>query len=237
MGVVMITRIFGGLVLAVALSGCFGGTGGGILPGAGASTAAQTQVLNGALTLAAPRGYCPDPSMSREAEARAFVLFASCRGLTGRGPKLSPPAILTASATPAPGFGADGLDQMARYLASDEGAAALARKDGKGAKITAREKVGDVLLLAASDQGPDGMTPDYARAIFAQSGALVSVTVSPLAKAPMEATAARALALEFVAAIREANPGQTAEVKSETTEQETADPAPKGLKSLLQRLR
>lgn len=199
-----------------------------------------TEVLAGGLRIAAPRGYCLDRDAVRQGTNSAFLLYGTCRGLEEKGPRAAAPAILTAAVAPAANSLSDQeLTTLATYLRSEDGRRMLSRNGtGRDVTIESIDKAAGMLLIHASDAPSGELATDYWRGIFAQSGSLVTVTVSGLREAPLAASEAQALVIDFVAAIRAANSeaapksgaGLTETATTETTEE------PRGLGALLKRL-
>lgn len=218
--------------LALALAGCAG-----FGAGAGQGGAPAVPVLDGALHIAAPKGYCPDPQAQSAADDGALLLYGTCQGIEGKGPRAPAPAVLTAAV--APGLAPDtgtlddaALGALAAYLQTAEGAAALSRGGAGPVSVLSVDQADGLLLVRARDDAGPALAPDYWRGIFAQSGALVTVTVSGGADTPLAATTGRSLTEGFVRAIRAANAGKTAP----TPAPDTGSDGPKGLRGLLNRL-
>lgn len=225
------------VLTAFVVAGCASGPGmvgggglGTLFASAGQSRTAAVPVLDGAVNLAAPSGFCPDPSATRSSAQSAFVLYGSCHAINGRGAKPAAPAILTAAASPGAGdLGPDAMAALADYVQTDAGQAALSRTDsGTEVEIESLERTGDLILVRARDgagQGAEqGVSPAFWRAIFPQSGTLVTVTVSNMATASVTAAQGKALAIDFVAAIRAANgPAPARDSEPETTTETVSD--------------
>ena len=71
------------LLPALLIAGCVGGS-------------ATRDVLQGAMTISGPSGYCVDPSASREGDDRAIILMGRCSASTA-----VKPAVVTLSVGPA----------------------------------------------------------------------------------------------------------------------------------------
>jgi len=175
---------------------------------------AKMKIGPGALTIAAPPGFCVDTQASHNLESGAFVLFGSCAAL-GQSTFAAKPkkaAILTAYVTPGAPEGdvfAASFASMATFLASDQGRKALSRA-GKARTVTIQRivAVGDVLYILASDsarlEGQD-VEPGYWRALFALDGQIVTLSVLGLAKQPLAADEKRSLLEKFVSKVRSEN--------------------------------
>lgn len=222
-------------MLGLALSACLGlagcsgggGFGGGLFSG-NADRAETVAVLGGDVVLAAPPGFCEDPSATRKERATAFVLFGSCKAITGAGRRPAAPAILTAAVSRSAGsLSASEFGQLAAYLETDEGRSALSRsRESAGVEVETILQSGDLILVRARDGGDQAMDPGFWRAIFPQSGALVTLTVSSLAESPVPAATGQALATDFVAAIKAVNAGEAVEVAPPQTAPEASPMQP-----------
>jgi hypothetical protein len=171
----------------------------------------RLSVAGGAVVVAGPEGYCVDRPASRNAEAGAFVLVASCAALSRKSnaPRPRVPALLTASVTGAPPAGADLARQVARmkaFFASAEGRAALAR-DGRAESIEiiqmfARDGAFLIHARDASAGAAPALGPEYWRAIFEVNGRMVTASVAAFADRPISDDAGQATLTLFVARIR-----------------------------------
>lgn len=230
-----------GLVaICAALMGC---SGGGLPFVADDGPGVSTAVLNDSVHIAPPHGYCVDPSASKEDETGAFLLFGTCRGILGQGPRTSQRALLTAAVAPgAVTLSDQELGQLADFLQTDAGHRALSRTgDGAQVRVDSIEQAAGILLVHAHEPDANDLSPSYWRGVFVQSGALVTITVSSHRSAPLDDAASKAIAVDFVAATRAANaapltvtptptPDLTETVSDETTE------GGRGLGALLKRL-
>ena len=178
---------------------------------------ASAVVADGALTLAAPKGFCVDKGASRAGDQGAFILFGSCASLANSTKAARPkqPAILTASALPGAASAAEfkaSFPSMAKFLSSDVGRAALSRS-GKAKTVRVRQIIAmqDVLYVSATDtsKGERGeqFQPDYWRALFVVKGQIVTLTVLTLTDMPLDSAAQRALLEKFVAKVKSVNRG------------------------------
>jgi len=195
-------------LLTLLLAGCLGGPG--VRPGV-ANETTTFGLSDGAVTLAAPVGYCVDEAATRQDGDTVFALFASCAVLTGAA-RFAPDGaagLLTAS------LGAEGsavqgeIDALAGFLRSAEGRRTLSRSGvAEDLEIRAEDRRGDLLLMLLRDEG-DGPAPalgrGHWRAWFDLDSRLVVVAVYAPGDSPAELARARALIEEFVARIREAN--------------------------------
>ena len=195
----------GALLLAglLLLAGCVPGVGGF----AAAPLRAQA-VLAGAVTVAAPRGYCVEPAAVLETADSALVLIGRC---TGGAANPRAPAILSAAVS-RPGSGLDiaaSGEALAGFFGSEPGRAALSRS-GSAATVTVLETVvvGEAFVIALRDTSPDPTaSPESWRAVLVLAGRLVTLTVTGTAAAPLDPEAGRALLDRFIAAMQAANRG------------------------------
>lgn len=165
----------------------------------------QQPVLAGAMTLAAPQGYCIQPGSRRESGDSALAILGRCAGQ-----ETVAPAVLTAT------FGAagsaeglqDGQAVLAAWFRSDRGRAALSDR-GRARDVTVDKAFGQggALFLHVRDAGANaGVQRESWRAVLPLRGRLVTLTVAGPADQPLAPAAGQALLERFVAALRRANP-------------------------------
>ena len=180
----------------------------------GPSAPRAVSVLEGAVTVAGPRGFCVDRGESGGDADEAFVLLGSCAALSRSAADPAPAvlAVLTASvvegAVPASGL-RDAFPQMAAYLQSDEGRRVLSRRGDATSVVVSDVGVSDgALFLRATDSAAGGnaaVTPEYWRAILDLRGRMVTLTALGLKDRPATSGQVRAVLSDFVAAMRAAN--------------------------------
>lgn len=180
-----------GLALVTLLLGGCVATGGGIR---------SVALLDGAVTAAAPAGYCIAPGAGRRGTDSAVVLMGRCSARSE-----ADPAVLTLSVGEAGSAGAmsAGGEALAAYFASAEGRAALSR-DGRAADVRLLEAVmvdGAFLLHVT-----DAAVGDYWRAITGLRGRLVTVSAAGPDGQALPDAKGRALVEAAVAALKRANP-------------------------------
>lgn len=180
-----------GLALVTLLLGGCVATGGGIR---------SVALLDGAVTAAAPAGYCIAPGAGRRGTDSAVVLMGRCSARSE-----ADPAVLTLSVGEAGSAGAMsvGGEALAAYFQSTEGRAALSR-DGRAADVRLLEAVmvdGAFLLHVT-----DAAVGDYWRAITGLSGRLVTVSAAGPDGQALPDAKGRALVEAAVAALKRANP-------------------------------
>lgn len=210
-----------GLLLGVAAGGAAEGQAppppAADLPPPPPQAALRVSVDGRAVVVTGPAGYCVDRAASRDGAEAAFVLLGSCAALGGgRARPAGPAGILTAAIQPGPsgaGLDAPALHDLARFLQSPAGRAALSRS-GQGDDVAVAQALlqGDALLLQIEDQGQagrdQGLQPGYWRAILPLRGRMVTLSALAPAQAPLSPEAGRALIEAFLARMRAANPAQ-----------------------------
>lgn len=221
-----------GMVLSVTLglAGCFGG-GGKSGPNLSESPifsneratpseglVRQKTVMGGAVTIAAPKGFCVDTSSHQDTEAGAFIPIGACSALTKNpaDPKPPKPAFLTATVLPMPVQAAamsDDPDARLRearsFVQSDAGRAALSRV-GKAdtvelLDVKSASGVLYVRLRDTSDGLPAALANTTWRAFFEVNGRLVTASATAFADQPFGEGKGYGLLRDFVAQIRKAN--------------------------------
>lgn len=209
-------RPFTALVASLAIAGLLSGC----VPGEfGTAQVAQsrTSLANGALKVAAPKGWCIDPKSLRNSGAGGFALFGNCAAIS-KNPDDSharQPALLSVTVGPpaiedeAGKLSKARLQKIGEFFRSEIGRAALARSgEAKDVTIQKSEIADDMLLLTISDRSKSGGPPiatTYLRGITDLSGRITALAVMPLKDGEMSADAQRGLMRDFAAAIRAAN--------------------------------
>ncbi|RYH01973.1 dihydroxy-acid dehydratase [Salipiger sp. IMCC34102] len=176
---------------ALFVSGCAGG-----LPGAGG--AQRTVVLDRAIQLTAPGGYCVDPQISRP--ARGFAFLAACAVIDPRA-EVAPPAalaIVTVQAGAAGGATVGGAERDFRdFLRTEQGRTLLAAGDmGGPIEILTTDVEPNRVRVYTRDLTPPvirGTQAESWRAFTDVAGRTVTVTVRGLADEPLSQTRGRSL--------------------------------------------
>jgi len=196
-------QVMTAILLAAMLSGC-------VMPGQPASD--RTVVMNGTLTLAAPRGFCVDPAAQRERAEGSFVLWGNCAAIAGDPAAPKPPyrAMLSATVGPASSTALPvAIDGFEPFFRSGAGRAALARSGrAEDVEILKVRREGDMLLLKISDRSAPTTAPvtrTYWRAVTALRGHVSALSVLPLQGSALRDADQIALLKAFDAAIRAAN--------------------------------
>lgn len=178
------------VLAALMLTACVAG---------GVQTSRSAPVLQGALNMGVPAGYCIDRAASREAKDSAVIIMGRCADNVQ-----AAPALLTVSVGRAGTAGAmaAGGQALADFFTSAAGRATLSR-DGKARNVTVVEALssGDAFLLHLNDaqEGP------YWRAILGLSGRLITVSVTGSPDLPLAPAEGRKVLDRAVAAMQAAN--------------------------------
>lgn len=167
------------------------------LPGTGPT---RLDLFAGAMTVAAPLGYCVSPETAQMTEETAVVLIGRCRDGSA-----ADAALVTVSVGGAGSAAvlAAGGQALADFFVSSQGRATLARSGGAG----------DVSIVTAMMAGPDFLlllndreSGIYWRAVTGLRGRLVTVSVAGTAQVPLTPEKARAILDDTLAALHRANP-------------------------------
>lgn len=196
MGVGSIARRILPVVLFGGLAACDG-----TLPGTGLH---ETTVLQGALKIPAPQGYCIDPEASEAHGDAIVVLIGRCttRGGASGGVAAALVSITVGGAASA-GVLVAGPDALAQFFTSTAGRKVLAR-DGVAAHVVVLQAQVDKgsLLLHLNDQ----TTGEYWRAITAIKGRLVTISASGAEGAPLTPDQGLKLVRDELALLARRNP-------------------------------
>ena len=180
------------LAMVLLLAACVGGGLGGT---------SSRPVLQGALNIAPPQGYCVDPAALQEDQDRAVVLMGRCNAAAS-----VKPALVSLSIGPAGSAGvmAAGGAELAGFFTSDEGRATLA-PSGKARDVKVVEALssGDAFLMRLQEPG----APSYWRAVMGLRGRLVTLSVQGTPAEPLAAEDGRAVIDRALGAMRRANRG------------------------------
>lgn len=199
------------VLLLAALAGCGA-------PGGDAVT--RVAVAGGAVTLAAPRGYCVDRSALRDTGREAFALFGSCAALAPGpfAPAPRPLAVLSAAvAAPRDGAApqlAGSEERMRAFFTSQAGRRALSRGHDPASVTILRTWAADgVFFIHLRDDAANGgprVAPEYWRAILVVNQRMVTLSVLALENAPLDAAEGESILETFVARLGAANTGSAA---------------------------
>ena len=154
------------------------------LPSAGLR---ELTVLDGAVRVAAPPGYCIDKDASVALGPAVVVMIGRC---TYGGRVAAAVVTLTIGAPASAGVLVEGPDVLGTFFTSAQGRRILARDGNPGhVQILKQQVFAGALLLHLDDR----ISGAYWRAITAIKGRLVTISASGTAQAPL--TAAQGLAL------------------------------------------
>lgn len=180
------------VLAAILLASCVGGAG------FGGSSARP--VLNGALNVGVPAGYCVDPEASGEAEDTAIILMGRCSNQAAVKPAVVTLAIGQAGSA---GVMAAGGVELAGFFTSPQGRATLAPTGrASDVRVMTALSAGDAFLMRVQEAGE----PSYWRAVLGLKGRLVTMSVKG---GPQEALApedGRVIMDKALAALKRANP-------------------------------
>jgi hypothetical protein len=184
------------VLVLLALAGCDD-----MVTGAGLH---ETKVLGGALTIAAPAGYCIDPKASVTRGTAVVALIGRC---TARGGVAA--AVVTVTVGPAASAGVlvAGPAALAKFLTSTQGRRLLARDGVAGHVVVTETRIGNgALFLHVKDRSAG----EYWRAILALKGRLVTVSASGTAGAPLTPVQGLSLVQSVVSILDKRNPDKVA---------------------------
>lgn len=177
--------------LALVLAGCVTGP-------AAFSSPRTAPVLDGAVQVGLPRGYCIDRRAGRASGDTAVVVMGRCRDDLD-----AAPALLTTAIGPAGSAQvlAGGGQTLADYFTSQQGRAALSRSGRASAvEIVQAKMVGTAFVMRIRD----GAVGDYWRGVEPVAGRLVTITVDLPAGAQADG---ETILNDALRAMRQANPG------------------------------
>lgn len=198
------------LAAALGLAACADGVETGRALGFGAAPE-RVFVVDQAVAVAGPPGYCVDDRVSRADEGQAFVLLASCASISRdpRQPKPGVPGLLTVSVAQVgqPDQLALLIPRMDDFFRSQEGRAALSRSgEAQSVDILEIRQGKDSLYIHARDRAA-GLSPairdEYWRALFDVNGRLVTASVTAFAARPIAEAASVAMLDALTARIRQ----------------------------------
>lgn len=199
-----------GAAALLLLPGCLPGGLPSLLPAPAAEPvpAAAPVVLAGAVTAAAPAGWCADPRAAQSDDTGAFLLYVPCRD--GPAPP-APPALLTVSVLGTAEAAAPDPARLDAFFRSDVGRAALSRS-GAAASVTLVQTgtSGDAFLVQVRDTAPLSgapVAPESWRAVLPLNGRLVALTALSPADPALPPATLRSVLDGFLAAMRAANAG------------------------------
>lgn len=183
------------LALCLAVMGCDGATTGADLH--------ELAVLGGAITVAAPKGYCIDKKASVARGSATVLLIGRCNT---QGQVAAAVVTLTIGGPASAGVLVAGPQALGAFFASAAGRKVLAR-DGEAdhVQILQTQSAGRGLLLHLNDQ----VAGEYWRAITAIKGRLVTISASGVEGAPLTPAQARVLVMDTMALLDQRNGAKT----------------------------
>lgn len=165
-------------------------------------TSRAAPVLNGALQVGVPPGFCIDTKASRASHDAAVILMGRCSDAVK-----AKPALITVSIGKAGSAGVmtAGGPALAAFFTSRRGRSMLSR-DGRANDVAVIAAVGvdDAFLMRLKDRA----LGDYWRAVIAVKGRLVTISATGSAAIPLDTADSRALIDITLKSLRAANAGQ-----------------------------
>lgn len=156
-------------------------------------------VLDGAVTVAPPAGYCANLKASKTGGDNAVVLIGRCTALSPVVPALLTTSIGVAGSGTALDAGPVALTS---FFTSDQGRAMLASSgDAKDAVVTASETAEGAVLLQIKDRS----LGEYWRGILALRGRLVMVSATGVEGTSLAPADGRALLSQTIVSLRSVN--------------------------------
>jgi len=159
----------------------------------------ELSVLDGAITVTAPIGYCIDKEASAARGPATVLLIGRCND---QGQVAAAMVTLTIGGTASAGVLVAGQQVLRKFFDSTAGRRVLAR-DGNAdhVQILEVQNYGRGLLLHLNDK----VAGDYWRAITALKGRLVTISASGVTGAPLTTIQARALVTDTMALLDKRN--------------------------------
>lgn len=196
----MIRRIRLFPLLAVLLSGCLALPTQRSAETAWPSGPNSVSLIDGAVVLDAPDGYCLEADTADRRDTAQSLYFAAC----GPGyPHAVMSAVLSAERTPGI-LDANGAELLAAYFASDRGRATLSRSGNANSVTVHATEIGQgVVILHLTDTSSSdkaGLSPTYWRAVAELNGHLVTFAVLPFTDLDLPPETLRVLLDQFVEA-------------------------------------
>ncbi len=180
------------ILIALALAGCDAGTSARIR---------SIGILDGAVTAAAPPGYCISPGAGMRGADSAVILMGRC---SGAATATAVPAVITLSVGPAASAGvmAGGGAALATYFQSEAGRAALSRAGRpEDVRVLSAAGTDSTFVLHVADDAAG----EYWRAFRGLRGRLATVSVTGPLDAPLTSDQSRSVLDATMAALDAAN--------------------------------
>lgn len=165
----------------------------------GYATTRSASVLDGALKIEVPAGYCIDRSAGRAGPDSAVVLMGRCSDSSSANAAL---LSVSVGESGSGGVMAAGAPALAAFFTSEQGRATLSR-DGKPDEIRIVQALSDkdTFLLDVDDQS----IGEYWRAVTEINGRLITVSATGSAGVPLPAEDGRKIIDAMLRALRRAN--------------------------------
>ena len=197
---------FAPALLLLFLAGCVGmGLGG---------ESDRVALTDDRIMLVGPRGFCIDPSETRNTGPDGFAVFGNCAGLSGSRFTRQPqaPAVLTGAISEPSDEGgiSASLATLPAFFRSPDGARLLSRAgDPETVEVLQSFVAGDVFYLRASDSSPGsvpGVQDTYWRAYFDLGPRIITLSVLALEGEATDEAAQLSVLESFVSETSAANP-------------------------------
>lgn len=184
--------VLGLVATAWLLAACVGGSGTG---------GSAAPVLQGAVKIVAPTGYCVDKAAGKATDDTTVVVMGRCSASAN-----VPPALMTVSVgrPGSAGIMAAGGENLAAYFTSPEGRATLSSR-GRPADLKVVQALSSNGAFLMRLQEADA--PSYWRAVFGLRGRLVTLSVKSAADPILDAEEGRKLIDRTVDGLTRANKG------------------------------
>ena len=204
----MVRRFAGAVFLCLGLSGCFESvplSQAAVRSLTAVSGPAQVAVLEGAVTIGGPAGYCVDGEATRETDIEAFVLMVRCRVT------LRPAPVLSATVTGVPAPASDDPDTLrglTTFLSTAPGRAQLSRSgDPRDVTVHQATYADNAIWMLIQDTGnPASFDQTYWRAVLPIAGRIVTLSVLSAREHPVDPESALGILRGFVMRMRVINP-------------------------------
>ncbi|MDB5660733.1 MAG: hypothetical protein JWS10_3348 [Cypionkella sp.] len=167
--------------------------------GSGFTSSRAAPVLNGALQIGVPPGYCIDRKASGESRDTAVVLMGRCTDAMK-----ATPALITASIgqSGSAGVMTAGGPALATFFRSNQGRAMLARSGrASDVRVIAALGSGDAFLLHLQDRNAG----EYWRAVIGIKSRLVTLSATGTEAVRLDPNQGRKVLEDALAALRSAN--------------------------------
>lgn len=190
--ILMIRALLTVAALFTLLSACEMGTG--------FATSRSAPVLNGALNVGVPPGYCVDRSAGRVGSDNAVVLMGRCQNTDQAAAALISVSVGNGGSA---GVMTAGGPALAAFFTSPQGRATLSR-EGRAADVRVIEvvSVGDAFLIHLIDRA----VGEHWRAVTGVAARLVTISVTGTEAVPLPPAESRRVLDMALAALDRANP-------------------------------